>query len=235
VTTGASLSETGAHIQVLWANAIGAGELSCCYDDPATGLQDAWTRALEQWNNTKVSVSWHPSHAGIRRREQEYADHPSTPYSCACGTRCSLPARFKEEEDAEITAAVASAGITPMPQPGLSGGRHLVTLPGTPDAGLAWLPGPDVLTGLRRGAILGVARHVDMSRITSFTTALGSGLDGTVTVRPGTRTGGTWGRIARIEFTVASPLTASPRTASPSRPRPPTCCRAARPGRAAGT
>lgn len=235
MTASASLSETSAHIRVIWGNAIGPGELSCCYDDPATALRDAWTAALERWNNTNVTIWWHPSHAGTRRREAEYADHPAGRWSCACGIRCALPERFQAEEDAEITAAVTAAGITPMPRPG-RGGRLLARLPGSRAAGPEWQPGPAALAGPRRGAILAVARHVDVPLITSFTAALGSELGGAVVVQPRSRAAQPGGRVPDAEFPEASPL-AAPRQAAgarASRPRPVVGGDAARPGKTPG-
>src|SRR5215469_17663449 len=107
-----------AHIEVTWGNAISRDSITCCYGDLATALRDAWNPGLGLWNNTRVEVFWHPSHAGSRRRDAESSAHrPKYLWQqCACGPgQCSLPARHAAQAHAEITAAAAAAGFSSPP------------------------------------------------------------------------------------------------------------------------
>lgn len=196
----AGTAEDSGHIKVTWGNAISRDRVTCCYDDPATALRDAWDRELELWNNTYVEVSWHASHEGGRQREAESAGHrPASLWQwCACGPgRCTLPERHWAAEHAEIAEAAAAAGITPVPRPGYEG--HLIArVPERPGRAPGWRPGPGVLAAARRGGIL-VAGHARAGHVSRLAGLLGRDLDGTLTVRggPGATAPGQTGPLAR--------------------------------------
>jgi hypothetical protein len=173
-----SAPEGAAHLVVRLENAISArGRVSGCYEDPATALRDARDPAVARalWNNTRVSVSWHPSHEGSRRRDAEQSAHRRWAFGCECGTRgCLLSARHEEEARAEVTGAAASPGLPPS----LGGpGRE---------------PGPGALAGPRRGAVRLTASHPgDEPSLRSLATMLSYRLDGAVTIwLPGTPAAG---------------------------------------------